>query len=140
MDRLELARTIIAGLVPFGRTVTMSQGVMTLFENHPWPGNIRQMHSVLRTAVALLGYDSEITVEHLPEDFMEQGSTLAGAPPLREPDAQRLLSPPQETSLENMEKNAIRDAVRECRGNMAAAARRLGISRNTLYRKMQALS
>ncbi len=140
MDRLELAKTMITGLVPFGRTVTMSKGVMTLFENHPWPGNIRQMHSVLRTAVALLGYDSEITVEHLPEDFMEQSSLQADAPPLREQDSQRLLSPPQGTSLENMEKNAIRDAVRECRGNMAAAARRLGISRNTLYRKMQALS
>ncbi len=136
MDRLELARSIIVGLVPPGRTVSMSREVMELFEQHPWPGNIRQMHSVLRTAVALLGYDNVITVEHLPEDFLEQ----RGVPPVREtdgPGGQPLL---QGGSLEHLEKNAIREAVRECRGNMAAAARRLGISRNTLYRKMQALS
>jgi transcriptional regulator of acetoin/glycerol metabolism len=140
MDRLELARSIICSLVPFGRTVTMSQEVMNLFENHPWPGNIRQMHSVLRTAVALLGYDNEITVDHLSEDFLEQSSP--GSAPMAHPECSQAggLLLMDNTSLESLEKSAIREAVRECRGNMAAAARRLGISRNTLYRKMQALS
>jgi transcriptional regulator of acetoin/glycerol metabolism len=140
MDRLELARSIIRGLVPYGRTVTMSQEVMALFESHPWPGNIRQMHSVLRTAVALLGYDNEITVDHLSEDFLEQSSPGSAPVVDMERDQAGGLLQADGVSLESLEKNAIREAVRECRGNMAAAARRLGISRNTLYRKMQALS
>lgn len=138
-DRLELARSMISSMAGFGRSVSLSPELVEIFRNHPWPGNIRQMHSVLRTALALLGHDSQITREHLPDDFIEQCSrvelhpnttgSLATSPRLMADGA----------SLENLEKLAIREALRECRGNVAAAARRLGISRNTLYRKMQAL-
>lgn len=138
MDRLQLARSIIKSLVAPGKLVRMSHQVAEIFENHSWPGNIRQMHSVLRTAVALLGYENEITVEHLAEDFLEQG--LQGEFS-RDADGFLAVSappPPDGNNLENLEKIAIHEAVQECRGNIAAAARRLGISRNTIYRKLQA--
>jgi len=138
MDRLELARSIISSLVVFERSVSLSSEVAEIFESHPWPGNIRQMHSVLRTAIALLGYDNEIAVEHLPEDFLEQRFQGEHSPATPEHGEAPTLLIVEGTSLESLEKMAIREAVRECGGNMAAAARRLGISRNTLYRKMQA--
>jgi len=138
MDRLELARSIINSLVVFERSVSLSSEVVEIFENHPWPGNIRQMHSVLRTAIALLGYGNEIAVEHLPEDFLEQNSHGEHSPTIAEHGRATPLLIAGGASLESLEKIAIREAVRECGGNMAAAARRLGISRNTLYRKMQA--
>ncbi|NVN93502.1 MAG: sigma 54-interacting transcriptional regulator, partial [Desulfuromonadales bacterium] len=137
-DRLELARSIIYDLAPSGRTVSLGPEVAEIFERHPWPGNIRQMHSVLRTAVALLGYDSEITVEHLPEDFIEQSLSGDVVPVITESDMSSPVRVTGGTTLESLEMVAIREAVRECGGNMAAAARRLGISRNTLYRKLQA--
>jgi transcriptional regulator of acetoin/glycerol metabolism len=137
LDRLELARSIIRSLAPFGRDVSLDSEVTHIFEKHAWPGNIRQMHSVLRTSVALLGYDNEITVEHLPEDFLEQSMPGDHLPARMESSRMASLRASDGTSLGQLEKTAIHNAVRECRGNIAAAARRLGISRNTLYRKIQ---
>lgn len=139
MDRLALARSIVSGLAGSGRTVSLSPPVEEIFEKHPWPGNIRQMHSVLRTAVALLGYDNEITEEHLPEDFLEQVNPGGQAPTVAGLIGSESSRVSEKTSLQQLEKAAVSEAVRECGGNIAAAARRLGISRNTLYRKMQAL-
>jgi len=137
MDRMALARSIIEGLVVPDRTVSLSPGVVEIFERHPWPGNIRQMHSVLRTAVALLGYENEITVDHLAEDFLEQGSHWGVQRDAAAGEGGFSSSSVNGNNLDNLEKIAISEAVRECRGNIAAAARRLGISRNTLYRKMR---
>ena len=131
-DCLALARKIVDSLAISRGPVTLNQEVMEIFAHHPWPGNIRQMHNVLRTAVVLLGSDSEITAEHLSEDFLEQYQ-----PPVALADAAANGSPDDDpTSLGSIEKQAIRRAVQEYGGNITAAARKLGISRNTLYRKM----
>lgn len=136
-DRLALARSIVASLAGYGKNIRLSPEVVEIFDNHPWPGNIRQMHNVLRTAVALLGPDDEITFEQLSEDFLEQCQRVglaADGMPTVETGASLLDEP---TSLDRLEMLAIRKAVEECGGNISAAARRLGISRNTLYRKLQ---
>jgi len=134
-DRLALARSIIASLAEHGRNIRLSPEVVEIFDNHPWPGNIRQMHNVLRTAVALLGPDEEITAEHLSEDFLEQYQQLycmSGHSLALDSIASSAIEP---ASLEHLEMIAIRRSMEECGGNISAAARRLGISRNTLYRK-----
>jgi len=132
-DRLALARKIVESLAVSRGPVLLDQEVAEIFDQHPWPGNIRQMHNVLRTAVVLLGSDNEITVEHLSEDFLEQCLPPAGT----DQEAQGAAPVDGPTSLESLEKEAIRKAVQECGGNITAAARKLAISRNTLYRKMQ---
>ena len=126
-DRLALAGRIVAELAGRGRRVRLSEEVTAIFASHPWPGNLRQMHNVLRTALALLGSGEEITREHLSDDFLEQFSATEAA---AEPP-----SPFPATSLDHLELTAIQQAVADCGGNIAAAARRLGISRSTLYRK-----
>jgi sigma-54 dependent transcriptional regulator, acetoin dehydrogenase operon transcriptional activator AcoR len=134
-DRLPLARSIVSSLAVPGRELRLSAEVVEIFENHPWPGNIRQMHNVLRTAVALLGPDEEITTEHLSEDFLEQYQQLycmSGHSLALDSIASSAM---ESASLDHMEMAAIRRAMEECGGNVSAAARRLGISRNTLYRK-----
>ena len=138
-DLLALARSIIDEMVFPGRTVRMSQEVIDIFKAYPWPGNIRQMRNVLRTAVVLLGLDNVITVEHLPEDFFEQCQQIAA------PLAKRLIVDPDDTAesdselsyLNRLEILAIRKTLQECGGNISATARKLGICRNTLYRKLQ---
>ncbi|MBV5340722.1 MAG: sigma-54-dependent Fis family transcriptional regulator [Deltaproteobacteria bacterium] len=132
-DRLSLAYTIVGELADSGRNIRISSEVLELLGNHPWPGNIRQLHNVLRTAIALLDSGDEITIEHLPDDFMDyfnealapgrSGSTDGVGMPL---------------SLDKVEIKAIQRALRDCGGNISAAARRLGIARNTLYRKLRA--
>lgn len=137
-DRLSLAHAIAAELTGPGRSVRIGANVLRIFENHPWPGNVRQLHGVLRTAVALLGTGMEIAVEHLPEDFLEQYREAA-LPTWADSDGSRAPALADLTNLDRLETMAIRNAIRECRGNLSAAARALGVSRTTLYRKTKGI-
>ena len=127
----------------FRRKVVVGEEVMRFFEGYAWPGNVRQLHNVIRVAVALLDEDeTEILPQHLPEE-------LFGADPadLRRPAA--LAESPLPgygrptsggaavgRSLDEVERETIAAVMQEVGGNVSAAARRLGISRNTLYRKL----
>ncbi len=100
--------------------------VLELFHAHSWPGNVRQLHSVVRTGLALAAGEA-IGLEHLTQDFLDE---LEYAP------ASAL---PAVASLDSLTQDAVRAAMRDHQGNVSAAARQLGISRNTLYRKLRTL-
>lgn len=136
-DLLLLAQSILNDIAGPDRVKRLSDDVLNIFASHPWPGNIRQMHNVLRTAVALLGEDQEIGVAHLSEDFLEQFHEAVPFPHESNRTLPGTLQSDSPASLDHLEARAIRQAVTDCRGNISAAARRLGISRNTLYRKMR---
>ncbi len=130
-DRLALAAGILRTLSPGDEQVGLSPFVIDLFSRHDWPGNIRQLTNVIRTALALREDEPEITVDHLPEDFLEQvGEQAANCRFLPGKEGGR-----DSGRLEELETAIIRDALRECGGNVSAAARKLGVSRSTLYRK-----
>lgn len=108
---------------------------------HPWPGNLRQYASVLRTACAMLAEDENtLGWEHLGDDIVQALQTAA--PPL----SARLpgLTTPRPVpaaavlSLQELSSAAIDQALQSARGNVSQAARQLGISRQTLYRKLAA--
>ncbi len=131
-DCLRLAQIIVGELTGSEKSVRISPEVLELMERHPWPGNIRQLHSVLRTAIALLDDGDEITPEQLPDDFLDYFNELS-SPSVAGPtngDGTQL-------NLDTLEATAIKKALHECGGNISEAARRLGIARNTLYRKLQ---
>ncbi len=132
--------------------------VLELFRRHPWPGNLRQLSNLLRTAVVMAEGEPTILREHLPDDFIEdieQGlacmpppesnagltiepATVSPAPSFVPPPVSSVL--PQESSagrLQDLELQAIRDALARSGGNISGAARELGVSRSTLYRKLQ---
>jgi len=134
-DRLLLAHAIVRELAGADRGVRLGREVTAIIENHPWPGNIRQLHSVLRTAVALLGSCAEIATEHLSEDFLEQYRTVVS--PAR--GTGEAPAADSQTNLDRLEGMAIRKAIGECGGNLSAAARALGVSRTTLYRKTKGM-
>jgi transcriptional regulator of acetoin/glycerol metabolism len=131
-DRLKLAQTIVNELTGSGKCVQISPDVLELMERHPWPGNIRQLHSVLRTAIALLDDGHKITPEQLPEDFLDYftQSSVSGR-------SESAITNGVPLSLDQVEIATIHRALNECGGNVSAAARSLGIARNTLYRKLQ---
>ncbi len=126
--------------------IRISPEVMRFFETYPWPGNIRQMHSVMRVAVALLDDDEEeIGAIHLPEELFgsdpvcvrgDVAKTVAPA----SGSAVEAVEPTAPRSLDELEMDAIAAVMREVKGNVSAAARRLGVSRNTLYRKLGRMS
>ena len=96
------------------------------------------MHNVLRTAVVLLGLDNEITEDHLSEDFLEQYQQTSSLPVNRKTEEAETSTPAiiDLPNLKSLEMLTIRKTVQECGGNISAAARKLGICRNTLYRKL----
>jgi transcriptional regulator of acetoin/glycerol metabolism len=136
-DRVALARKILDDLAGEERIVSISPQVLSLFENHPWPGNIRQLHNVLRTALALLGAGHEITVDELSEDFIEQaGCGTKGGNVCTVPSA----GGSGDALLADVEARCISSTLDRTGGNIAAAARMMGIGRNTLYRKLRGLN
>lgn len=103
--------------------------VLEVFERHPWRGNIRQLANVLRSAVVFIE-NGELGLEHLPEDFLEE-QQVSGITT----DALDL----ENANIPNTEAALIRHALALHDGNMTAAAKHLGISRATVYRKAKRL-
>lgn len=106
----------------------LDDSVAAAFARYHWPGNLRQLVNALRTACALMGDDEHtLSWDHLPDDLLDE---LHSQPtPLPSPH------PPE--NLHALSNAAILRTIACCEGNMSEAARRLGISRNTLYRRMK---
>jgi transcriptional regulator with PAS, ATPase and Fis domain len=105
----------------FGKSIqSVSEPVMSLFQSFHWPGNVRQLENVLEHA-CVLSRGQVITESDLPVDFMPNGG---GEIPETRP------SPPAEA-------RAIREALRQAHYNKSKAAQLLGISRRTLYRRLE---
>ena len=127
-DIMELAKALDAKETSASRRIDVSEDVLQIFVHHPWPGNVRQMHSVIRTAIAMAGESEMIERRHLPEDFLAQMQQGTG------PSAAYAITIDR---LENIELHAIQETIRHNHGNISAAARQLGVSRTTLYRKLR---
>lgn len=123
-----LARQMLEQLAP-GRHLVLATELQTAFGRYAWPGNLRQLFNGLRTAVALLDEgENSIGWAQLPDDLVEE---------LQMGEEANDVAPPEGESLEALSRSAIERVLTEERGNVSAAARRLGISRNTLYRKLK---
>ncbi|MDD5104990.1 MAG: sigma-54-dependent Fis family transcriptional regulator [Desulfuromonadaceae bacterium] len=133
-DKVLLSRKILCDLIGPERIVTISSDVFRIFGSHPWPGNIRQMHNVLRTAVALLGDGHEITVAELSDDFLEQTDSDITVTNMSENPSDASCG---NELLVDVEARLITSTLDRTGGNIAAAARIMGIGRNTLYRKLR---
>ncbi len=99
-----------------GQPERLAEDVLVLLERHPWPGNLRELVSVMHVALALAG-DQPVGVEHLPENFLaeaEENAELEHAP------------------------NDLNELLRRANGNLSSVARVLGVSRTTLYKRLRA--
>lgn len=101
--------------------------VMALFEEHPWPGNLRQLSSVIQVALALAD-DQPIGLEHLPEDFFADLETESQT-------GQNTAT--LEGKVRLAETEDLNDLLRATGGNISQLAKRLGVSRNTLYKRLR---
>ena len=115
-----------------GTAPTVSRAAESLLRAYSWPGNIRQLDNVLRAASAFAG-GGEIRVEHLAPELWGERFDPAPGPggPARQPV--RYAAPPEPAH----EMEMIRDALAQAGGNKTVAARRLGMSRSTLWAKLQ---
>jgi DNA-binding NtrC family response regulator/pSer/pThr/pTyr-binding forkhead associated (FHA) protein len=107
----------------YRRRLTLSESALQRLQSYPWPGNVRQLRSVLETAVAttegsvisLRGLD-RLLLDEQPNDASDQLPTL---------------------NLEELEARAIRQALAQTGGNNTQAALLLGIHRDTLITKLK---
>jgi len=146
VERILAAECREAGL----QGVWIGDEVMRFVERHGWPGNVRQLQNVIRVAVALLDEgEREIRPEHLPEDlFLADPADGAKAPVAASTGPVAVAAgtappvaadaPPISAAkrLDQLEIELIERVMREVGGNLSAAARTLGVSRNRLYRKL----
>jgi transcriptional regulator of acetoin/glycerol metabolism len=128
-DFQAITEQLLAELNP-GRDIYLAPDLMAQLGRHSWPGNLQQYVSVLRTASAMVDPDEDrIDWKHLPDDLVEELTAIPTQTPV--PFAH---TAPQ--NLEELSRTAIKQALESCHGNISEAARRLGISRQTLYRKL----
>ncbi len=144
-----------------GRQHHLSADVAALFALYHWPGNVRQLFHVLRTACVMAGPEAAITRQHLADDFLAEAdaararATADKAVPIpaaavAAPHASALpatdLTPTASAAtaatapggtLDDLELQAIRRTLEAVGGNISEASKRLGISRNTIYRKLR---
>lgn len=119
------------------RPPEIAPDVLGIFRRHPWPGNVRQLHNVLHMALVMRDLEPFIRREHLPEDFLDEWEEAeAGEPAFLAPAPEK----PARRSLKAIEAAAIKNAIEANDGNISAAARQLGIGRNTLYRRLRDLT
>jgi len=120
-----LARVLLARVsASRGRALQLSPDTLRVFLNYPWPGNARELENALEYAVAVTRGQTI-----LPEDLPPLGGAAPahGAPPAAA-DQAAAMSPSDE---------ALRETLAACKWHRADAARALGISRTTLWRRMR---
>ena len=106
-------------------TVLLHDDLNRLLGAYHWPGNIRQLEMVLRTALAMREPgDTVLTLDHLPDSMLDELTATER---------------PQSGSIRENELELIRQSLDTHQGNVSAASDALGISRATLYRKLKQL-
>jgi len=126
MDDLELlCRTLLQRIgSETGRALRVSPDALRRMSGYSWPGNVRELENALRYATAMCPGQT-IGVEHLPQPIGDPRSSEA--------------APAAPAAPASEEASRIRAALEEHHWRRADAARALGISRTTLWRRMQAL-
>jgi transcriptional regulator of acetoin/glycerol metabolism len=144
-DRSDCERVIhraLAAETHNGRPAAIEVDALQRLEAYPWPGNIRELRNVIRTALAICD-GGVVRVIDLPREIREPhhaGAGVATLAPVASAAAAPAESEPLETCanpLQAAERAALLKVIEKCRGNMTHAAEHLGVSRNTLYRKMK---
>jgi DNA-binding NtrC family response regulator len=122
-----------------GRALRFSPDVLRLLLEHTWPGNVRELENVLEYAVAVCKGQT-ILPEDLPGE-VGAGTPASSGAGLR---AHAPVAPPRANGTHRAEADAvdaarIRGALEACRWKRNDAARVLGVSRTTLWRRMREL-
>ncbi|MEE1612091.1 sigma-54-dependent Fis family transcriptional regulator [Microvirga sp. CF3016] len=128
-DRADLVDKLWGSLGARAQRVALTPECREQLINYDWPGNFRQLVGCLRAMLALCEPGDTLAIDALPPDIRSVGREIA-----------EKASPPRvklQPTLEAITATAMQDALHAAKGNVSLAARQLGVSRSTLYRRMQ---
>jgi transcriptional regulator with GAF, ATPase, and Fis domain len=117
-----------------GRALLLSPDTLKALKAYPWPGNVRELENALEYAVALCAGQT-IQIEDLPEEI--RPGAAAPAPGHAEPPAARHAT--RAAGATDPERARIVEALDAAHWNRHRAAKALGLSRSTLWRRMRDL-
>ena len=130
------------------RTLSIGNDALAVLMRYGWPGNVRQLAGVLFRA-ALQCEESSLTAQHFPHIAIQSrytGRQTDFTPTMSEARSEQVIAGSPSVTLyssdghlrplEEIEADIIRLAIGHYRGRMTEVARRLGIGRSTLYRKL----
>ena len=106
----------------------LTAGALKLLEEYSWPGNVRELANAVERALILSGGTLPLTAEHF--SFLKSEKTY---------EKKCFELPPEGISLEELEKELIRQALERTKGNKSAAARLLGLTRTKLRTRLKLL-
>jgi DNA-binding NtrC family response regulator len=109
----------------------ISEDVYAVLQSYPWPGNIRELENAMERAINVAD-GTEIRIEHLPRHIYEQPT----AEPAERSGSEETPERAADMNLKNSGYQLILTSLENTNGNIKEAASLLGISRRTLYRKM----
>ena len=115
--------------LPFRR---FSVGAQNRLRNYPWPGNIRELRNLVKRLL-LLGTDEEINLDEVES---QRASAASPNEPLVKQD---LLSMPLREAREHFERAYLSQQLILCGGKVGQLAKRVGMERTQLYRKLRSL-
>jgi sigma-54 dependent transcriptional regulator, acetoin dehydrogenase operon transcriptional activator AcoR len=137
-DRVDKERVIhhaLAAETGNGRPAAIEMDALQRLVAYPWPGNVRELRNVIRTALAICEGGVVRGID-LPREIREADSNS-----LTSTLSQGTISANESSSpvnpLKAAERAALVRVITECHGNMTRVAAQLGMSRNTLYRRMK---
>lgn len=106
----------------------IEKDALEVLVQYDWPGNIRELKNIVERMIVLSSSDV-LTLDQVPEDIRQGNSRVRGN--------QGNIAFQGITKIMDAEKELIRSALLETKGNKSTAAQKLGISRRTLYRKIE---
>ncbi|MCB2072891.1 MAG: sigma-54-dependent Fis family transcriptional regulator [Novosphingobium sp.] len=138
-----LSRHFLAriGEQPGLRELGITDGALALLAAYDWPGNVRQLQAVLFRAAVFCDGDA-LTSEDFPQLLNMLGTESSTSNGGSVPESSGVMLYTADGNLrplEEIEADVIRLAIGHYRGRMTEVARRLGIGRSTLYRKLSEL-
>jgi transcriptional regulator with PAS, ATPase and Fis domain len=160
-DLAALCQRMLRELSP-QHPLSIAPALMESFLRYAWPGNLRQLSNVLKTAAVMARGERQINTAHLADDLLEELAALDPPPMARanastfphssvsreqslaagefnkasDPSSSTSSKTGATNSLEQVEITTIRRMLEACAGNVSMASKQLNISRNTIYRKL----